>query len=150
MRRHLETITLMITSDGKDGLPESPKAAPSAALIPVNLERPIAAAVAACLLAAVGWLALSGGFSGGLVDHDAPPVARPRFTLDVNEADAIELAQLPGLGPATAQRIVDHRTNQGHFRSLESLLDVPGVGEATLERIRPHLRPIASPPASRN
>jgi competence ComEA-like helix-hairpin-helix protein len=137
----------MTTSDGNDGLPMAPNRAPTAALIPARLQPLIAAAAAACLLSAVAWLAASGGFSGGLADHDAPPTASPQFTLDINEADAIEIAQLPGLGPATAERIVDHRTSQGRFRSVESLLDVPGIGDATLARIRPHLRPIVSPPA---
>lgn len=106
----------------------------------------IAGAVAACLAAAAAWLTLVGGFSGQLVDHDAPPPATARFTVDVNQASAVELAQLPGLGPAMAQRIVDHRAAHGDFPSLDALLDVPGVGEATLAAIRPYLRPLAQLP----
>jgi competence ComEA-like helix-hairpin-helix protein len=68
--------------------------------------------------------------------------ATARFTVNVNAAGAAELAQLPGLGPATAQRIVDHRRTHGPFTSLEGLLNVPGIGPATLARLRPHLRPI--------
>jgi competence protein ComEA len=106
----------------------------------------IAGAVAVCLAAAAAWLTLAGGFSGQLVDHDAPPPATVRFTVNVNQASAVELAQLPGLGPAMAQRIVDHRNAHGDFPSPEALLDVPGVGEATLAAIRPHLRPLAQTP----
>lgn len=111
----------------------------------------IAGVVAACLAAAATWLTLAGSFSGRLVDHEAPPAATARFTVNVNAASAVELAQLPGLGPAMAQRIVDHRAAHGDFPSLDALLDVPGVGEATLAAIRPHLRPIkppSPPPAS--
>lgn len=106
----------------------------------------IAGAVAVCLAAAATWLTLAGGFSGRLVDHDAPPSATTRFTVNVNQASAVELAQLPGLGPAMAQRIIDHRKAHGDFPSLDALLDVPGVGEATLAAIRPYLRPIPQPP----
>lgn len=105
----------------------------------------IAGVIAVCLAAAAAWLTLAGGFSGQLVDHDAPPSATARFTVDVNRASAVELAQLPGLGPAMAQRIIDHRKAHGDFSSLDALLDVPGIGEATLAAIRPHLRPLAQP-----
>jgi competence ComEA-like helix-hairpin-helix protein len=103
----------------------------------------IAGAIAVCLAAAAAWLTLAGGFSGQLVDHDAPPPVTARFTVNVNQASAVELAQLPGLGPAMAQRIVDHRTAHGDFHSLDALLDVPGIGAATLAAIRPYLRPLA-------
>ena len=52
---------------------------------------------------------------------------------------------MPGLGPATAARIVDHREVHGPFGSIEALLDVPGIGPATLEQMRPYLRPIRAP-----
>ena len=41
-----------------------------------------------------------------------------------------DLDALPGLGPVLAQRIVDHRSEQGPFRSVEELDDVPGIGPA--------------------
>ena len=108
--------------------------------------QPLLAAAVACGLAAVAaWYVVAGGPGGGLVHHDAPPAASAHFTVNVNAAGAAELAQLPGLGPATAARIVDHRRDHGPFTSLEGLLDVPGIGPATLERMRPHLRPIRGP-----
>lgn len=98
--------------------------------------------LAAGLAAMAAWYVASGGLSGGLVHHDAPPPATALFTVDLNAADAVELAQLPGLGPATAARIVEHRRMHGPFTSSEGLLDVPGIGAVTLERLRPHLRPV--------
>lgn len=106
-------------------------------------QRLLAALVAGGLAASAGWIGLAGG-RAGLVHHDAPPAASATFTLDVNTADAIELAQLPGLGPATARRIVEHRRRHGPFASIESVLDVPGIGPATLAGMRPHLRLIAT------
>lgn len=111
--------------------------------------QPLVALMLAGLLAAAGvWFVAAGGLSGGLVDHDAPPALEQLFTIDINAAGEAELAQLPGLGPVTARRILDRRRDRGPFRTLDELLDVPGVGPATLTAMRPHLRPIepALPP----
>ena len=59
--------------------------------------------------------------------------------LDVNLASAAELERLPGVGPALAARIVEARTRDGPFGSVDDLLRVRGVGGATLERLRPRL-----------
>lgn len=65
------------------------------------------------------------------------PRPTPSSRLDLNTATVEELDRLPGIGPRTAQAIVDYRLKHGPFRRLEDLLNVPGVGPATLERIRP-------------
>ena len=59
--------------------------------------------------------------------------------LDVNLASAAELERLPGVGPALAARIVEARTRDGPFGSVDDLRRVRGVGGATLERLRPRL-----------
>jgi competence protein ComEA len=64
----------------------------------------------------------SGAASGGLID--------------VNTAGATELEALPGVGEVIAQAIVDYRTENGPFTSVDQLLDVSGIGDATLEDIR--------------
>ncbi|MGY1820930.1 ComEA family DNA-binding protein [Geodermatophilus sp. SYSU D00079] len=51
--------------------------------------------------------------------------------VDLNTATAADLDALPGIGPVLAQRIVDHRAQQGRFTSVEQLDDVPGIGPAT-------------------
>jgi len=103
----------------------------------------VAGLLAAGLAALAVWYVAAGGLGGGLVHHDAPPPATMAFTVDLNVADAAELAQLPGLGPATAGRIVAYRDAHGPFVSIEGLLDVPGIGAVTLAGLRPHLRPVA-------
>jgi competence protein ComEA len=50
--------------------------------------------------------------------------------VDLNTATVADLDALPGIGPVLAQRIVDHRDQQGRFASVEQLDDVPGIGPA--------------------
>lgn len=120
----------------------NPDASPIAPL-PRPMQPLFAALVAGGLIGIAGWLAVVG--RRGLVDHDAPPDTAARFTVDINQAPAEELAQLPGLGPTIAARIIAHRDAHGPFTTPEALLDVPGIGGATLATIRPHLRPLGQP-----
>jgi len=60
--------------------------------------------------------------------------------VDVNTADATALEALPGVGPATAAAIIDHRERHGPFTSVEGLLEVRGIGEAKLAAIRDLVR----------
>jgi competence protein ComEA len=71
-------------------------------------------------------------------ERSRTPLA-PGETLDPNRAPEVELARLPGVGPALAGRIVRSREADGPFRTVEELVRVSGVGPATLERLRPHL-----------
>jgi competence protein ComEA len=56
--------------------------------------------------------------------------------VNVNTATNAELETLPGIGEVIAQAIVDHRTENGPFASVDQLVDVTGIGDATLENIR--------------
>jgi competence protein ComEA len=59
--------------------------------------------------------------------------------IDINSATTEQLDSLPGVGPATAAAIVEHRTKIGRFTSLTQLMDVPGIGEAKLAAMRKRL-----------
>ena len=56
--------------------------------------------------------------------------------MDINRASAAELQALPGIGPAIAGRIVEHREEVGRFRRVADLIRVRGIGPVKLERIR--------------
>lgn len=57
----------------------------------------------------------------------------------INTADVTELQRLPGVGPSTAQKILDYRTQIGRFTSANQLDDVKGIGPAKLEKMRPFI-----------
>lgn len=55
----------------------------------------------------------------------------------LNSASASDFESLPGVGPVLAQRIVDWRTANGSFRSIDELGEVAGIGDSILEQLRP-------------
>jgi competence protein ComEA len=71
---------------------------------------------------------------------EAAPSAAPGLDADgrvnLNTADAAALDTLPGVGPATAAKILAWRDEHGRFESVDDLLDVGGIGEAKLDAIR--------------
>ena len=60
--------------------------------------------------------------------------------IDLNAATPAELEELPGIGPATANAIVEHRDEHGPFASVDDLTDVRGIGPAKLDAIRDLVR----------
>jgi competence protein ComEA len=88
--------------------------------------------------AGIGGAGQSAG--GGL---PAPPGASgalgPKMSLAT--ATAEELDELPGVGPVTAQTIIDYRTEHGPFRSVDDLDAVPGIGPTRVEQLRELVTP---------
>lgn len=74
-------------------------------------------------------------------DAPKPATATP---LNINTATAGELQKLPGIGAATATRIVEYRQKNGPFKKVEELMNVRGIGEKSFLKLKPLIS--AAPP----
>ena len=77
-----------------------------------------------------------GGMTAALAGTSAPG-----SKVSLASATAEQLDELPGIGPVTAEKIVDWRTTHGPFRSVDDLDDVPGIGPARIEELRDLVTP---------
>jgi len=64
----------------------------------------------------------------------------PDNPLDINRATLTQLDTLPGIGPVTAQRIIDYRVKVGRINALDELKKLSGLGGSKFEEIKPLLR----------
>lgn len=94
-----------------------------------------------CRLLAASVITLSAAAAVTLVGSGWPrPTVGQHFThtrIDLNTADASELALLPGIGRVTARRIADHRAAHGPFRHLHALDAITGIGPVKLRDLEP-------------
>lgn len=70
-------------------------------------------------------------------DTVLPDSVKLAARLNLNTATRAQLLALPGIGPVTAQRIVDYRTQHGRFRSVAELAKVRGIGRKRLAELTP-------------
>ncbi len=61
---------------------------------------------------------------------DVPGASTPAAPVNLNTATAEQLDALPGVGPVTAQKILDFRTTNGPFTSVDQLREISGIGDA--------------------
>jgi competence protein ComEA len=114
-----------------DAVERAGGATPKADLALVNLAAPVADGTQVVVPARAPPAA---GGGGGSTRAPAGPV-------HLNTATVEELDALPGVGPVTAQKIVDFRQANGAFASVDELDAVPGIGPARLEELRKLVAP---------
>jgi competence protein ComEA len=71
----------------------------------------------------------------GVVDISHVSVGR----VNINTANVADLDNLPGIGPTTAQAIVDYRLQHGSFQVIQDIQNVPGVGPSTFTLIQDYI-----------
>jgi competence protein ComEA len=72
----------------------------------------------------------------GLAGSPAAGGAEPAGPVQLSTATAEQLDALPGIGPVTAQKIVDYRAQHGAFSSVDELDAIPGIGPARIDQLR--------------
>lgn len=123
-----------------DALEKAGGATPSADLIQINLAAKMAdgqqlivpeigaAATQGGTVAASGATAAATGGSSSASGASQP--------VNLNMATVDQLTELDGIGPKTAQKIIEYRDAHGGFTTIEELLEVPGIGPAKFEGIK--------------
>jgi competence ComEA-like helix-hairpin-helix protein len=76
--------------------------------------------------------------SSGGSEYKKKPL--PKDKINVNTANAEKLAELPGIGPVLAERIVQYRNENGFFNSPEDLMNVKGIAEKKLAAMLPYVK----------
>ncbi len=61
-------------------------------------------------------------------------------TININTASLKELMELPGIGEVTANKIIEYRTQNGKFSTIEELKNVPGIGSSKFENLKEKIR----------
>jgi competence protein ComEA len=79
--------------------------------------------------------------AGGVSAAASAAGSAPTGPVHLNGATLEQLDALPGVGPVTAQKIIDYRTQHGGFDSVDDLDAVPGIGPARLADLRPLVAP---------
>ena len=92
--------------------------------------------VALCALHAAQAFAADGGVRP---PEEGPPSVEQDTRININEAPAEVLVQLPGIGPARAEAIIAEREKR-RFRRIEDIIRVPGIGRKTFGRLRHSIR----------
>lgn len=78
---------------------------------------------------------------GGSAGAGGPGGPGPSAPLSLNTATAEQLETLPGVGPVLAQHMIDYRTENNGFRSVDELREVNGIGDRRFADIHPLVRP---------
>jgi competence protein ComEA len=68
-----------------------------------------------------------------------PAASAPSAPLNLNTATQSQLETLPGIGAATAKRILEYRQKNGGFKKIEELMNVKGIGEKSFLKLKPHV-----------
>jgi competence protein ComEA len=98
---------------------------------------PIASLIVVCALLHAGATPAVAG------SQDKPAASRaasaPAAPVNLNTATQTQLETLPGVGAATAKRILEYRQKSGSFKKIEELMNVKGIGEKSFLKLKPHI-----------
>ncbi len=122
-----------------DALAGAGGALPGTDLVALNLAQPLTDGqqILVGIVPPPGGAPVSGGTSAGSTAGPAAGSSSTPGLVNLNTASAAELEDLPGVGPVMAKAILDWRTKNGSFRSVDQLSEVSGIGPARLAQLTP-------------
>lgn len=129
--RHPGIVTLPVGSRVHDAILKAGGARHGVPLTAINLARPLVDGEQIL----VGARSVPAGTAPAVVGS----VPAAGALVNINSAGLAELDTLPGVGPVTAQKILDWRSAHGAFTAVDDLLEVDGIGDKTLADIAPHV-----------
>lgn len=68
-----------------------------------------------------------------------PDASSNSSLININSASQAELETLPGVGASTAKKIIDYRTKNGKFQTIEDIMNVSGIGEAKFNNLKDYI-----------
>ena len=103
--------------------------------------RPVSATLGSFVIA---MLLLTGAPLAAAGQQEKPAGSRaasavPATPVNLNTATQAQLETLPGIGAATAKRILEYRQKSGGFKKIEELMNVKGIGEKSFLKLKPHV-----------
>jgi competence protein ComEA len=135
--RHPGVVRLPAGARVEQAIEAAGGATSKADLVRVNLARPVVDGEQIVVPKPGEAITGAAGVVGGALAGSTAGAAAP---VDLNTADLAELDTLPGVGPVLAQRILDWRSKNGRFSTIDELGEVSGIGEKVLENLRPLVR----------
>lgn len=70
---------------------------------------------------------------------DSQKTSEANILININEADAKKLMELPGIGQAKADKIIEYRSANGNFKKIEDVMNIPGIKEGLFQKISPYI-----------
>ena len=78
----------------------------------------------------------TGQSNDGTASQQTQQPAQQGSKININSADSTQLQTITGIGPVTAQKIIDYRTQNGLFAKIEEIKNVSGIGDKTFEKMK--------------
>lgn len=82
---------------------------------------------------------MAGAEANGKTKSESQDASEDKILVNINEADSNKLMELPGIGKAKADKIIEYRSANGNFKKIEDIMNIPGIKEGLFQKISPYI-----------